>query len=89
MTYQAVKGKVNYFQELKKMLKIETFSFRPDGATSGKYIFCCFKDKLPVKSFLLEETDGIIVRENGKTVMIFGDGPKIVGYLKKAMEYTH
>lgn len=88
MIYQVVQEKVDHFQELKKVLKIDTFSFRQDGTEMGKYRFCCFKEKLPVKSFPLKETEGITIKENDKTVMICGGGPQIIDYLKKTMDFT-
>ncbi len=86
MIYQAATEKVNYFQELKEILKIDNFSFRQDN---GKYVFCCFKDKLFIKKFSLKEMEGITVKENGKTIMIYGDGPQsIIDYLKKTIDFT-
>jgi len=88
MIYQVVQEGVNHFQELKDVLKIDAFSFRPDGTGTGKYRFCCFKEKLPIKNFPLKEMEGITVRENDKTVMICGGGPQIIDYLKKTMDFT-
>lgn len=91
MIYQVVSEKVNHFQELKevlKMLKTDTFSFRPQDSAKDKYVFRCFKDRLPQGFPLLKEEEGITLEENGKTVKIYGDPQIIVNYFKKTKDLT-